>query len=208
MQDEIRARDKTEDWTVIFGTIYDVEEYANVHPGGPSAIRDYVGRDASKLFPRRPPAELPTRCLNVEKEVKSGVACEGFDEVDQLVDLQCHTNVVGFGGLDKYMGEYVRGVLTHRLPNLKNDVNTQWIMIYDRIYNVTNYLGALKDAVTGEIDEDSENAFLHDNLNKMIFNTLGEDATSVYEALYDDDIALSCLDDLFYAGVVNESPNM
>jgi chitin synthase len=185
-----------------------VEKYANVHPGGPSAIRDYVGRDASKLFPRRPPAELPQRCLNTEKEVKSGVACDGFDEVDQLVNLQCHTNVVGLGGLDDYMGEYERGVLTHRLPNLKNDANTQWIMIYDRIYNVSNYISAFKDAETGEIDEDSEYAFLHDDLNKMIVNTLGEDATPVYEALYDDDVALSCLDDLFYVGVVDESPNM
>ncbi len=159
-----------------------MEKYASVHPGGPSAIRDYVGRDASKLFPRRPPAELPQRCLNTEKEVKSSVACDGFDEVDQLVNLQCHTNVVGFGGLADYMGEYERGVLTHRLPNLKNDANTQWIMIYDRIYNVSNYISAFKDAGTGEIDEDSEYAFLHDDLNKMIVNTLGEDATPVYEA--------------------------
>jgi chitin synthase len=208
IQDEIQARDKSEDWTIIFGTIYDVEEYASIHPGGPSAIGDYIGLDASKVFPRRPPAELPMRCLNIEKEVKSGVVCESFDEVDELVNLQCHTNVVGFSGVDEYMGGYERGVLAHRLPNLKNDVHTQWIMIYNRIYNVTNYIDAFKDSETGEIDEDSEYAFLHDDLNKMIVNTLGKDATSVYEALYSDDVALSCLDDLFYMGVLDESPNM
>lgn len=106
------------------------------------------------------------------------------------------------------MGGYERGVLAHRRSSLKNDINTQWIQIYDRLYNVSNYINAFTDSETGEIDEDSDYAFLHDDLNKMIVNTLGEDATSVYEALYDDDVALSCLDDLFYMGILDESPNM
>jgi hypothetical protein len=133
IQDEIQAKDRTEDWTVIFGTIYDVDDYASVHPGGPSAIREYVGEDASKLFSRRPPADLPLRCLDVEKDINNGIfEC---DEVDRPVHSQCHTNVVGFSGVNEYMGGYERGVLAHRLSNLNNDINTQWIMIYKRIYN-------------------------------------------------------------------------
>jgi cytochrome b involved in lipid metabolism len=211
MQDEIRAKDRTEDWTVIFGTIYNVDDYASVHPGGPSAIRDYVGEDASKLFPRRPPADLPLRCLNVEKDVSNGTfECVAFDEVDQPGNSQCHTNVVGLSGVDEYMGGYERGVLAHRLGNLNNDADTQWIMIYKRIYNVSSYIDTFKDDQTGKYDKGSEYAFLRDDLNRMILNTLGEDATGIYETLDDNEDAavLSCLDDLFYIGVLDEKPNM
>ncbi len=106
------------------------------------------------------------------------------------------------------MGKYERGVLAHRLQNLKNDKHTEWIMIYNRIYNVTRYIDSIKDDVSGEIDADSEAAYLSDDLNSLIINKRGEDATDVYEALYDNDVALSCLDDLFYVGVLDEQDNM
>ena len=106
------------------------------------------------------------------------------------------------------MGDYERGVLAHRIQNLKNDEYTDYLMIYNRIYNVTRYIDSLKDETTGKIDADSENAYLSDDLNSLIINKRGEDATMVYEALYDDDVALSCLDDLFYSGVLDEPANM
>merc|ERR1711966_544848 len=57
-------------------------------------------------------------------------------------------------------------------------------------------------------DPDSDNAYLSDDLNKLLINTRGEDATAIYEALYDDDVALSCLDDRFYVGVLDEPDNI
>lgn len=211
--DEIQARVNAkagpiDDWTVIYGTIYDVEEYQNIHPGGPAGVQNYIGQDASKMFPRRPPGELPLRCLNMDKNVPDGVVCASFDEVDQLVNLQCHTDVVGFSGVEKYLGKYERGVLAHRPSDLKNDINMQYVSIYDRVYNVTGYLDSIMDETTGTYNFDSDDAYLHDDLNTMIKNTMGEDATAVYEALYDDDVALSCLDDLFYVGILDERPNI
>lgn len=211
--DEIQARTNgvagpTDDWTVIYGTIYDVENYQNIHPGGSAGVKDYIGQDASKMFPRRPPAELPLRCLNLDKNVPEGLACSNFDEVDQLVNLVCHTDVVGFSGVNKYLGQYERGLLAHKPSDLKMDANMHWVSIYDRVYNVTGYLNLIQDETTGKYDFDSDNAYLHDDLNTMIKNTMGEDATSVYEALYDDDVALSCLDDLFYVGIVEGQPTI
>lgn len=206
-QDEIQARDRAEDWTVIFGTIYDIKEYVNVHPGGDN-IKELIAKDASKVFPRRPPGRLPSVCINREKELSREPVCDEFDEVDQLVGLHCHTSNVGFRGINKALGDYERGVLSHRIQNLKNDEYTDYLMIYNRIYNVTRYIDSLKDETTGKIDADSENAYLSDDLNSLIINKRGEDATMVYEALYDDDVALSCLDDLFYSGVLDEPANM
>jgi chitin synthase len=81
-------------------------------------------------------------------------------------------------------------------------------MIYDRIYNVTSYIDGITDKTTGKLSSKSENAYLNEDLTSLIVNKRGEDATSVYEALYKDDVALSCLDDLFYVGVMDEPPDM
>lgn len=208
--DEIRARSRVEDWTVIFGTIYDIKEYVNVHPGGEDSMKQFIGKDASKVFPRRPPGRLPSQCINGEKEelASRDPTCDEFDDVDRLVNLQCHTSSVGFRGINKALGEYERGVLAHRPSNLEFDVHTEWLIIYNRVYNVTRYIDSLKDEVTGKIDPESDNAYLNDDLNSLILNKRGQDATAVYEALYDDDVALSCLDDLFYSGVLDEQENM
>lgn len=205
-QDEIQARSRAEDWTVIFGSIYDLRDYANVHPGG-DQIRDLIAKDASKVFPRRPAGLLPSVCLNREKELSTEPVCDKFDEVDQLVKLHCHSSV-GFSGLDKAMGQYERGLFAHRPQNLKNDKHTEWLIIHNRVYNVTKYIDSIKDDQSGEIDAESENAYLSKDLNSLIINKRGEDATMVYEALYADDTALSCLDDLFYVGVLDEPGNM
>lgn len=205
--DEIQARDRTEDWTVIFGTIYDIAEYIPLHPGG-NVINQAIATDASKVFPRRPLGRLPDLCMNPNVELSTEPACNDFDEVDELVNLHCHTDIVGFSGISRAFGKYERGILAHRPQNLKNDVNTEWVMIYNRIYNVSSYIEGITDPTTGKMDKDSENAYLNEDLTSLIVNKRGEDATAVYEALYNDDVALSCLDDLFYIGVMDEPPDM
>ena len=205
--DEIQARDRSEDWTVIFGTIYDIQEYISSHPGG-NSILDVVAKDSSKVFPRRPLGRLPDVCMNPNLEYSTEATCQDFDEVDKLVDLHCHTTIVGFSGIARAFGEYERGTLAHRPQNLENDVYTDWIVIYDRVYNVTSYIEGITDKTTGKLDGKSENAYLNEDLTKLIVNKRGEDATDVYEALYSDDVALSCLDDLFYVGVMDEPPDL
>lgn len=192
----------------MFGRIYDVKEYADAHPGG-DQIRDLVASDASKLFPRRPAGRLPSVCTDREKDLPRDPSCDEFTALDVLVGLQCHTTMVGFGGVDEKMGGYERGVLAHRPRDLEADPFTKdWIVVYGRVYNVTSYVESIRDEVTGKIDVESENAYLSEDLNSLIVNKMGQDATMVYEALYDDDVALSCLDDLFYVGVLDEKEDM
>jgi cytochrome b involved in lipid metabolism len=37
-------------WVVIDGTVYDVTQFINEHPGGPRILRRSAGKDASKSF--------------------------------------------------------------------------------------------------------------------------------------------------------------
>eukprot|EP00986_Skeletonema_menzelii_P010559 scaffold5178_cov141-Skeletonema_menzelii.AAC.6 len=205
--DEIQARNRAEDWTVIFGIIFDMKDYMDVHPGG-DQIQQVIGADASKYFPRRPVGRLPSVCTNSAIELSTTPECDEFDDLDKLVKSHCHTSSVGFSGINKSFGNFEKGTLAHRLTNLKNSVDTDWIMVYNRIYNVTRYIDGIKDEVTGEIDAKSENAYLSKDLTSLLINKRGQDATKVYEALFSNDIQLSCLDDLFYIGVLDEKDHV
>ena len=184
-----------------------MKEYMDVHPGG-DQIQQVIGRDASKYFPRRPVGRLPNVCINSDIELSTTPVCDEFDDLDELMKTHCHTSSVGYSGLEKSFGNYERGTLAHRKVNLQNRPDTDWIMIYNRIYNVTRYIEGLRDEVTDEIDTKSENAYLSKDLTRLVINKRGQDATKVYEALFSNDIQLSCLDDLFYIGVLDEKDHI
>ncbi|EED92835.1 predicted protein, partial [Thalassiosira pseudonana CCMP1335] len=42
-----------ENWVVVHGTIYDVKDLIYRHPGGVDGIVDFLGKDASKVFPQQ-----------------------------------------------------------------------------------------------------------------------------------------------------------
>jgi len=205
--DEIQARNRVEDWTVIFGIIFDMKDYIDVHPGG-DQIQNVIGTDASKYFPRRPVGRLPSVCTNSAIELSTTPECDEFNDLDNLLKSHCHTSAVGFSGINKSFGNYEKGTLAHRQANLNNRADTEWIMVYNRIYNVTRYIDGITDEVTGEIDVKSENAYLSKDLTSLLINKRGQDATMVYEALFSNDIQLSCLDDLFYIGVLDEKDHI
>uniref|UniRef100_A0A061RG14 Acyl-dehydrogenase n=1 Tax=Tetraselmis sp. GSL018 TaxID=582737 RepID=A0A061RG14_9CHLO len=50
-REEIATHDKDGDmWIIVDGRVYDVSKFAALHPGGESFIRQYAGKDASKVF--------------------------------------------------------------------------------------------------------------------------------------------------------------
>lgn len=147
-------------WTTVFGKVYDLEDFIDVHPGGSAVIRNYRGYDASRLFARLPPTELPSHCLSnhlnasVFNETNSlelqNITCKPPSAEEKLRygdDGACHTTVVGRERMDELLGQYHTGDLVipewllgpSGLPD-----GTQYIMIDQSIYNVTKYLDQLK----------------------------------------------------------------
>ena len=122
-----------EAWTVIHGTIYDVKPYIEKHSGGSQAIVDYLGRDASKLFPRTPGAELPAYCLNPDRPAPTNPTCHGFTDLDELLGVPCHDFATGTENLNRYMGGYYRGVLAHTPTSLKEDRDMKWIIVKNKV---------------------------------------------------------------------------
>ncbi|EJK59932.1 hypothetical protein THAOC_19792 [Thalassiosira oceanica] len=145
-----------ENWVVVHGIIYDVKDLIYRHPGGVDGIVDFLGKDASKVFPRAPPVQLPQKCLDMVKVEAYSLNVEGpmnnftnptcaeFTELDMLLGITCHTFAAGSQGVNKFLGDFNRGELSHTTPGL-NELGIHWVAIYDRVYDVTTYVDAIRE---------------------------------------------------------------
>ena len=210
-----------ESWVVVHGVIYDVKDLIYRHPGGVKGIVDYLGKDGSKVFPRAPPVTLPQKCLDNEK-IKAfnlnvyrpdnnftNPTCASFSELDLLLGVTCHTFAAGSNGTAKFLGDYETGMLSHTTVGLNSD-GRQWFGLYDRVYDVTNYVKAINENREPTLDEEDSSldnnpaAYLTPTLNKVIMNSLGGDATDLYEALFGSSEYIACLEEMFYAGLLDD----
>lgn len=195
-----------EAWVVVHGGIYDMEDLVHKHPGGIDGILQYLGRDASKLFPRAPPATLSEDCLNMNKIVtpinSTTPVCSDFTEEDILSGFPCHDFATGINGTRKFLGEYERGILAYSGADLEF-AHGYWITIYDRVYNVTEYINNIKNKESFLIEDDHANAFLEQTLNSLIINKQNQDATELYETLFVGNNTLNCMNELFYVGIID-----
>ena len=146
-------------WTIVFGKVYSLQKYSQRHPGGSKSLEMYMGKDASSLFPRLPPTELPPTCLNMMMSDESvfnetnslmlqNITCSGVSPEDELrYGMPCHTTVVGRDQLTDKLGEYEEGdfvIPGYDLQSTGLPDGAQFIQIEDRIYNVTQYVDRLR----------------------------------------------------------------
>ena len=213
-----------ENWVIVHGVIYDVKDLIYKHPGGVDGIVDFLGKDASKVFPRAPPATLPEKCLDMQKVEAfqlnvynpennfTNPTCASFTELDQLLGITCHTFAAGSNGTQKFLGPYERGILKHTTYALQ-ELGVSYITIYDRVYDVTTYVRDIREnqepAPAGEEPslDNNPSAWLTPTLNKVIMNSLNTDATDLYEALFGSTEYIACLEELFYTGLLDDNPN-
>ena len=198
-----------ENWIVLNGYVYDVTGLFDRHPTGPAGIEAFLHDDASRLFPRLPPAVLPDYCVNPSKfennaELQSTVpVCSDFTGEDLKNGLPCHDFVAGINATAKYMGEFEKGVRAHDEQELINSAFTFWVSIKDRVYNVTEYVNNIRNEQTKQIEKDHPHAYLEQKLNNLVINKLNEDATELFDSLFPDDKLLGCMDELFYVGIID-----
>jgi hypothetical protein len=142
----------------VFGKVYDLKDFVDLHPGGSTTLERYFGLDASRLFARLPPAELPSYCLSdrlnasVFNESNSlglqDIECSSTEEeLFQYGDASCHLSFAGIDEMDERLGEYQKGILV--MPGWDIGTNgirdgTQVIVIDNAVYNVTRYIDGLR----------------------------------------------------------------
>jgi hypothetical protein len=184
-------------WTIIHGKVFDLNEFANEHTGGRSAIKDYIGADASQYFPRTPPADLPSYCLShlleeaVFDETNSlglqDVTCGPISDNDQLLygpTGACHMNVIGNEGLNEYLEDYYKGELALSEWDLPGADSWQWIVIEDVVYNVTSYIDNLRLGGFSLDHASNERAYLNEALHELVVNLRGQDASQRFRKVF------------------------
>ena len=136
--------------------------------------------------------------------------CHSFSELDILLGVTCHTFAAGTQNTSKFIGDYERGLLSHTTVGLQGS-GVDFIILYDRVYDVTNYVKAIRENQEPTTDGDEgmnlDNnplAYLTPTLNKVIMNSLGSDATDLYEALFGSSEYIACLDEMFYTGILDD----
>mmetsp|Transcript_30598 Transcript_30598/g.58666 ORF Transcript_30598/g.58666 Transcript_30598/m.58666 type:complete len:1184 (-) Transcript_30598:72-3623(-) len=205
---DVQAR-LNENWIVVNGNVYDVTGLFDRHPTGPQGVQAFVNDDASRMFPRVPPALLPSYCINQAKiEDNSDLqstqpVCKDMTEEDKKMGIPCHTFVTGMNATSKYLGEFEQGILAHDGAVLLASPFTFWVSIHDRVYNVTEYINNIRNEQTKQIEKDHPEAYLEPTLNNLVINKLNEDATELFLSVYPDDRVLACMDELFYVGIID-----
>jgi chitin synthase len=199
----------SENWIAVKGTVYDVTGLFERHPTGPSGVEAFLHDDASRMFPRIPPVALPDMCKNMAKfeaseELRSpDPVCKDMTAEDKKNGIPCHTFVTGMNATAKYMGEFEQGVQAHAGPTLSESPFTFWVSIHDRVYNVSEYVNSIRNEQTKQIEKDHPMAYLEPTLNNLVINKLNEDATELFLSVYPDDSVLTCMDELFYVGIID-----
>lgn len=198
-----------ENWITLKGNVYDVTGLFERHPTGPGGIEAFLHDDASRLFPRLPPAALPAYCTNPSKiaateslQSKTPI-CSDFTDEDIKNGLPCHDFVAGRNATLKFMGEFHQGQQAHDEAALIDSAFTFWVSIHDSVYNVTDYINSIRNEQTKQIEKDHPLAYLEQKLNNLVINKLNEDATDLFVSLFPDNQLLGCMDELFFVGIID-----
>lgn len=179
-------------WIVVHGDILDMDGYFDKHPGGLDPLRDYLGQDASLFFKRPELSEVDPICLN---EMSNFLAnntmqrCESQSVLGDNINFDfrhCHSVTTE----DEVVSDLKVGELAFSYPDLEEPDAGQWVIIFDRVYNVTEYISNDQD-------------YLNENLDAIIKNKLKEDATEVYREVYPRNETLGCMEQLFFGGVLD-----
>ena len=198
-----------ENWITLKGNVYDVTGLFERHPTGPAGIEAFLHDDASRLFPRLPPAALPAYCTNPSKiaateslQSKTPI-CSDFTDEDIKNGLPCHDFVAGRNATLKFMGEFHQGQQAHDEAGLLDSAFTFWVSIHESVYNVTDYINSIRNEQTKQIEKDHPLAYLEQKLNNLVINKLNEDATELFVSLFPDNQLLGCMDELFFVGIID-----
>lgn len=197
-------------WSAIHGAWYDMDAFISHHPGGERSILPFLGRDASRVFPRLPKELLPHSCLNAERVPSNATVsqpiCQDLTKADLLSGIPCHDTVIG-RNFTSAMRPYFKGQLAFSGSDLLDSAGAIF-WVYGRVYNVTHYIESLKNPLNYRIEADSPNAFLESSLNDFVINAVGQDATDIYANLYPGNETLACLDALFFVGIQDQRFNL
>lgn len=195
---------------ILSGKIIDVTEYKHVHPGPQHAIDGYLGQDVTWLFSRPDPLTIRPNIhdffIDAEKvQVFKERMTESIDECITFHSWDCFRHeYLSINDIDK---KYIIGDYVHTMETLRTERNVNWVILYDKVYNISDYIqfgqGIYPSKWDHETEFKPEMYYLDSRLNDTLLHRIGEDATELFEDLVhplDQDALMDYLDYFYYIG--------
>jgi chitin synthase len=195
---------------ILNGKVLDAETYSYKHPGPSNIFKKYYGKDISDLF-EKPNYKVKSEAfiiypylLNLFLEYKNNDTSK-YCSLNYCHQLSNFTNT---------FNNYVIGDLIVTYAELKENKNTNWIVLYNKVYNISDYVLYGHPVYPSRFDYETKPKsmayYLDERLNTTILNRLGQDATILFEELfsvYDREEIIKYLDRLYYTGTIDTRYN-
>lgn len=196
---------------VLNGKVLDAEEYSYKHPGAFNMFKKYYGRDVSDLF-EKTNYKIKTNSLLIYPELFN--LFQEYKKNDTSRYCSSHYCHSLSPNSTFNINDYVLGELILTYSELKEHKNTDWVVLYNRVYNVSDYVLYGHPVYPSKYDHETEPKamayYLDERLNTTILSRLGQDATILFEELFpffDREEIIKYLDNLYYSGTIDTRYN-
>lgn len=200
-------------WVSIHGGVYDISKFWKIQHGttansaSQAAMQPLAGMNLDGYFP--PP--LSQACHDLIKDDFVQLQTNSSTYPDSAAIHTCGSRYVSYPntGLEdihwysnvflKKMKQYYKGDLVTKKSSFhsqgQQDPPRQWIMIHDKIYDLTEYYTTLETQ-----GEQALYKFIPDDVSEVIQANPGQDVTDKWLKTTNFTHTLTCLDHAFYVG--------
>ena len=200
-------------WVSIHGGVYDISKFWKIQHGttansaSQAAMQPLAGMNLDGYFP--PP--LSQACHDLIKDDFVQLQTNSSTYPDPSAIHMCGSRYVSYPntGLEdihwysnvflKKMKQYYKGDLVTKKSSFhsqgQQDPPRQWIMIHDKIYDLTEYYTTLETQ-----GEQALYKFIPDDVSEVIQANPGQDVTDKWLKTTNFTHTLTCLDNAFYVG--------
>ncbi|KAI5781412.1 chitin synthase-domain-containing protein [Geopyxis carbonaria] len=212
-------------WVSIQGNVYDITKFWKIQHSDTNTettkanMIEYAGQDLTAYFP--PPLTLG--CPGLIPSTMTIMTMQYNDTSAQSLVSGVHTSgprtpdrTSALASLDWYakkfkpkINKYWKGDLVWdkaEVAKQGNTINRPWVIIDEKIYDLTNYFYTAKMNKNGGAAGAPNYNYLDSALEDIVTENPGQDVTSLfYEKLNTTAIRQNkrCLDNIFYAGIVD-----
>ena len=162
-------------WLVLHGGVYDLTDYANRHPGGPTWITSLAGTDGSASFDSFHPLSLLRTAAKYQVGVLGGGATSApgtgasVGSTNSIISNQSSTGSANSGAASSN-SSCGQGCVTYAELALHNTASDLWVAYYGTVYDLTSY------------------QYQHPGGQSNILGNAGADGTSAFQRVHNQNV--------------------
>lgn len=215
--DEINKNTNTQ-IMILYGKVINVGEYEKVHPGSSIMFKQYIGQDVGFLFNSPSPFFKKPQELNIDTDKLSLFQEYKKNDTSKYCSINyCHPfpYFLFNSSLNSDVKKYTMGDLYLTRWELNDNRDLNWIILYNRVYNVSEYVlyghsiypKTNQFQTEDKIQRKDVAYYLDERLNDTILFRISNDATDLFEKKFHNSIdrknVIDYLDAQYFIGTID-----